>query len=214
MLLGSNWSKTKTIGFQSREATPGNLVNCIFRIVRKSSTFTVKATAAKLSSLLFYCNQKWNSSKPGFGHQKGECKADNTQQVTQESSLIVCGFSWASDVERSELPSYYEMYISKCEMIPRSALKKMSRKVQREYSGVSVFLPRSPWGLISDHTENGESLPHNGEQLLIPCQNIFKIWTVPSFLWRAAPSMGLVMGGISAHSPQYMRLLSFLCLTC
>lgn len=80
-------------------------------------------------------------------------------------------------------------------------LKKMSRKVQREYSGVSVFLPRSPWGLISDHTENGESLPHNGEQVLILCQNIFKIWTLPSFLWRAAPSMGLVTGGISAHSP-------------
>lgn len=89
--------------------------------------------------------------------------------------------------------------ISQCEMIPRSA--KKSKKAQREYSVVSVFLSRSPWGLIRDHTENGESLPHNGEQLLILCQNIFKIWRAPWFLCCAAPSVGLVTRGVMACSP-------------
>lgn len=63
--------------------------------------------------------------------------------------------------------------ISQCEAIPRSA-QKCQRK-RKENIQVSVFLPRSPRGLISDHTEKGESLPRNGEQLLILCQNIFKI---------------------------------------
>lgn len=76
-------------------------------------------------------------------------------------------------------------HISQCEMNPRSALKKCQRKC-KENIQMSVFLPRSPRGLISDHTGNGESLPNNGKLLLILCQNIFKIWTVPSFLWRAS----------------------------
>lgn len=123
---------------------------------------------------------------------------DKTHQHTQESSLIIGGFSWASDVERSELQSYYEMISHNVKWFP-DLLKKSQRKC-KENIQVSVFLPRSPRGLISDHTENGESLPHNGEQLLIKCQNIFKIWTVPSFLWRAVLSVGLVTGDVMACS--------------
>lgn len=100
---------------------------------------------------------------PALDSKKGEREADKTRQLAQESSLIICGFSCSSDVERSELQSYYEMISQNVKPFPdlqgRGGEKKMSKKAQREYSGVSVFLPRSPWGLISDHTENGGSLP-------------------------------------------------------
>lgn len=100
---------TQTNQLSNRQKILVILVQCIFRIVRNSPTFAVRASTAKLSNLLYYYNQKWNSSKPSFGHQKRECEADKTQQLTQESSLIIGGFSGASDVERSELQSYYEM---------------------------------------------------------------------------------------------------------
>lgn len=95
-------------------------------------------------------------------------------------------------------------------MIPRSA-KKCQRKC-KENIQVSVFLPPSPWGLISDHIgKEGEALLHYGEQLLILCQNIFKIWTVPSFLWCAAFSVGLVTGGVKAiHEAPFIFLSDML----
>lgn len=52
------------------------------------TTLAVGAAAQKLSSPPYYNNQSWNSSKPGFGQQK----ADKTETLMQESSLITGGF--------------------------------------------------------------------------------------------------------------------------
>lgn len=104
---------------------------CIFRIVRNIPTFTVRAATAKLSNLPHYYNQKWNRSKPSFGHQKGECETDKTQQLTQESSLIIGGFSWASDAERSELQSYYEMISHIVKWFPDLLKKNVKESAKR-----------------------------------------------------------------------------------
>lgn len=116
----------------NRQKNPGNSSWVYFiRIVRNSPTFTVRAATAKLSNLLYSYNQKWNSSKPSFGHQKGECEADKNQQLTQESSLITGGFSWASDVERSELQSYYEMISHNVKWFPDLLKKNVLESAKR-----------------------------------------------------------------------------------
>lgn len=92
--------------------------------------------------------------------------------------------------------------ISQCETTPRSAWKKkkLSKKVQSEYSGVSIS-PRFTSGSNKwSHRRRRGALPHYGEQLLIFCQNIFKIWTALSLLWRADLSVGLVTGGVTPRS--------------
>lgn len=88
----------------SRQRKPSDSSSAYFQVPRHNPALAVRAAAQKLSSPLYYNNQRWNSSKPGFGQQK----ADKTEQLRQESSLITGGFRWASDVERSELQSHYE----------------------------------------------------------------------------------------------------------
>lgn len=84
-----------------------------------------------------------NSGKSGFGHQRRESEADKSRRVTQESSLIICAFlPWSSEVERSELPFYYEMTSQKSQLIPRAASKHQAKNVQREFSGVVPVPPR------------------------------------------------------------------------
>lgn len=181
---------------------------CIFRIVRNSQAFTVSGLQLQ-NCQIFYTTIIRNGTAEDLAldTRRENVRQIKTQQLTQESSLITGGFSWASDVERSELLLWND--ISQWWWYPDLLQKKKCQRKCKENIQVSVFLPCSPRGLISDHTENGESLPHNGEQLLILCQNIFKIWTVPSFLWCAALSVGLVTGGVMACSSNTQASLHF-----
>lgn len=124
--MSSRYTSSKQSAFQTDRKALVIYVSAFPGLLEKAQ-HSLSAATEKPSNLLYYCNQKWNSSKPSCGHQKGECEADKTQQVTQESSLIIGGFSWASDVVRSELQSYYEMISHNVKWFP-DLLKSQRRR--------------------------------------------------------------------------------------
>lgn len=149
--------------------------------------------------IFFYSGRtKPSSSRRGSGNQKRTCKADKNP-ATHAGILIDHWWLFhASQMWRdqsSDLTTKWYLTMWNDSQI----CWKLSKAVQREYSGVSISawftLGSNKW---SQRKKGEEALPHYGEQLLILCQNIFKIWTAPSFLWCAALSMGLVTGGVKA----------------
>lgn len=144
-----------------------------------------------------------SGGKPSFGLHRRESEADKTRCVTQESSLIICGFFMSLRDEEIRAPILLWNDNSKVPTDSQICFKNWAKKVQREYSAVApvrlLTLGSNKWS--HGKTKGGGHHCRNGEWLLIWCQNIFKIWTAPSRLWYAAASVGVARIGLAACRP-------------
>lgn len=127
----------------------------------KTSSFQTDRTGMIIHLIVFlgqhpqrchiFCGVVIRGRSGGFGRQRRESEADKTRWVTQESSLIICGFFVSLRSGEIRAPILLWNDISKVPTDSQICFKNRAKNMQREYFG-GAGSASSPWGLISDHT--------------------------------------------------------------